>query len=61
MENVTENNKLIAEFMGLEPKMDSPDVYTYSDMPFFSVREDTPEEVMDAIANMLNIAPHGTG
>lgn len=43
------DNKIIAEFMGLKPKMESPDVYSYSDMPFFSVREDNPEKVMEAI------------
>lgn len=49
----TENNKLIAEFMGLRPKMESPDVYSYSDMPFFSVRENNPEKVMDAIVKYV--------
>lgn len=44
-----ENNKLIAEFMGLKPKMESPDVYVFNDMPYFSVRENNPEDVMNAI------------
>ena len=29
-----ENNKLIAEFMGVKPRLISPDVYGYSDSPF---------------------------
>lgn len=45
-----ESNKLILEFMGVKPTMESPDVYSYSDGIFFSVRKNTPEEVMDAIA-----------
>ena len=49
MENIIENNKLIAEFMGLKPKMESPDVYVFNDMPYFSVRENNPEDVMNAI------------
>ncbi len=44
-----ENNKLIVEFMGLKPKMESPDVYVFSDMPYFSVRENNPEDAMNAI------------
>ena len=44
-----ENNKLIAEFMGLKPKMESPDVYVFNDIPYFSVRENNPEDVMNAI------------
>lgn len=44
-----ESNRIICEFMGVKPKMESPDVYTYNDGIFFSVREDNPEKVMDAI------------
>jgi hypothetical protein len=46
-----EDNRLIAEFMGLKPKMESPDVYTYSDFPWISIREDNPEKVMRGIIN----------
>ena len=49
----TENNKLIAEFMGVKPRMESPDVYTYNDGVFFMCREDNPEKVMDAIAGYV--------
>jgi hypothetical protein len=45
-----ESNKLIAEFMGVKPTMESPDVYSYNDGVFFMVREDNPEKVMEAIA-----------
>jgi hypothetical protein len=45
-----ETNKLIAEFMGIKPTMERPDVYSYVDTPFFMVREDNPEKVMEAIA-----------
>ena len=45
-----ESNKLIAEFMGVKPTMYSPDTYGYADSPFFSVMEDNPEKVMEAIA-----------
>jgi hypothetical protein len=45
-----ESNKLIAEFMGVKPTMYSPDTYGYVDSPFFSVMEDNPEKVMEAIA-----------
>ena len=44
-----ESNRIIAHFMGVRPKMESPDVYTYKDGVFFMVREDNPEKVMDAI------------
>lgn len=46
-----ESNKLIAQFMGVKPTMESPDVYSYKDGVFFMVREDTPEKVMEAIAD----------
>ena len=49
MENIIENNKIIVEFMGLKPKMESPDIYVFNDMPYFSVRENNPEDVMNAI------------
>lgn len=49
--NTTENNKLIAEFMGLRPVLVKPDVYAYSDLPFFSTTADSPEKIMDTVAN----------
>jgi hypothetical protein len=49
----TEKNKLIVEFMGIKPKMESPDVYTYSDMPFYSIREDNPEKVIEGICKYV--------
>jgi len=35
MKNTIENNKLILTFMGIKPRLISPDVYSYSDQPFF--------------------------
>lgn len=35
---ILENNQLIRQFMGLSPKLQSPDVYSYSDGIFYSVR-----------------------
>ena len=52
MENLIEildGNKKIVNYMGLRPKMESPDVYTYSDLPFYSIRESNPESVMNGI------------
>ena len=48
METIIGNEKIV-RFMGLKPKMESPDVYTYSDGVFFSVRENNPEKVMESI------------
>ena len=45
-----ENNKIIAEFMGVKPRLISPDVYGYSDSPFFSCIHDTPEKVIESIS-----------
>jgi len=41
-----ENNKLIAEFMGLKAILIKPDVYAMSKTPWLSVTGDTPEKVM---------------
>jgi hypothetical protein len=54
--NTTENNKLIAEFMGLKPKTESPNLYTYSDSPWYSIRENNPEKVMEGIVNYVKYA-----
>jgi hypothetical protein len=48
-EEILKGNKILADFMGVKPKMESPDVYYWSDTPFFSVRENNPEKVMRAI------------
>jgi len=42
-----ENNRLIVEFMGLKPKLISPDVYGISMPPWIAVTGDTPEKIMD--------------
>lgn len=48
-----ENNKIIAEFMGVKPRLISPDVYGYSDSPFFSCIHDTPEKVIESISKYV--------
>ena len=49
MLEILEGNKLIIEFMGIKPRLDAPDSYSWSDSPFFYCNERTPEKVMDAI------------
>jgi hypothetical protein len=51
--NNLENNKLIALFMGVTPRLISPDVYGYSDSPFISIIEGNPEKVMEGIAKYV--------
>lgn len=46
---ILDSNRIIAEFMGLRPKMISPDQYSWSDGPTFYTENDTPEKVMDDI------------
>lgn len=46
-------NRLIVEFMGMKPKLISPDEYEWADAPYFAVTEDTPEKVMSAITNYV--------
>ena len=48
---ILEYNKLIAEFMGVEPTQMHSNKYSYSDMPFFSCTYDTKEEVMKAFVS----------
>ena len=47
----TENNKLIAEFMGVFDKiLSTRNIYSWSDAPFFYTTEDSKEKVMENIA-----------
>jgi len=47
----TENNKLIAEFMGVFDKiLSTGNIYSWSDAPFFYTTEDSKEKVMENIA-----------
>lgn len=47
-----ENNRLIAEFMGVEPTQISSSLWGLSNTPFWSVTGPTPEKVMqDAASN----------
>jgi hypothetical protein len=48
-----EKNKLIIDFMGIKPKMESPDTYTYVDFPFISIKENNPEKVMEGIIDYV--------
>lgn len=50
-------NKTIMEYMGIKPRMESPDIYSLSDTPFFTTRTSTPEE---AIENYANYAKYDT-
>lgn len=47
----TDKNRIIAQFMGLRPKLESPDLYSFSDSPWFVTRGNDPEKIMDDIAN----------
>jgi hypothetical protein len=48
-----ESNRLIADFMGIKPSLDVHGHYFYLDMPWFCVREDNLEKVMDAITDYV--------
>lgn len=48
-----EKNKKILHFMGLKPKMDAPDSYSFSDMPWFSINNSSCERVMDSMAENI--------
>jgi hypothetical protein len=50
--NNIEKNKLICEFMDIKPKLESPDVYSYSDTPFISCRGNI-NQVTNAIYNYV--------
>lgn len=51
METIQEKNRAILSFMGIKPRMDGPWRYSWSDGVFFVTSGDTPEEVMDNMAN----------
>ena len=48
-----ESNKLIVDFMVIRPVMYSPDIYRWSDQPYYSIHEDTPEKVMKGIVSYV--------
>lgn len=48
---ITEKNKAILRFMGIRPRMDGPDRYSWSDTPFYTTIGDDPETVMERMAN----------
>ena len=50
MKETIKNNRLILDFMGVKPHLQSPDVYTWNDGLFYSIAETTPEKVMEGIS-----------
>lgn len=48
-----ESNELIVDFMGIRPVMYSPDSYGWSDQPYYSIHENTPEKVMRGIISYV--------
>ena len=51
MKNIIENNKLIAEFMGVFDKiLSTGNIHSWSDAPFYYTREDTKEKVIKNIS-----------
>lgn len=48
-----ENNRLIAEFMGVEPTQISSSLWGLSNTPFWSVTGPTPEKVMQDATNLF--------
>jgi len=51
--NTIENNKIIMAFMGVKPKMEMDGVYSYSALPFFSVRKNDIDKVIYSMAEYL--------
>ena len=51
MENIIENNKIIAEFMGVFDKiLSTGNMHSWSDAPFYYTTEDTREKVIKNIS-----------
>ena len=51
MENITENNQLIAEFMGVFDKiLSTGNIHSWSDAPYYYTTEDTREKVIKNIS-----------
>ena len=51
MKNIIENNKLIAEFMGVFDKiLSTGNIHSWSDAPFYYTTEDTREKVIKNIS-----------
>lgn len=49
--NTQENNKLIAEFIGLHDEiLSTGNIHSWSDAPFFYITEDSKEKVMEGVA-----------
>lgn len=51
-QEIQENKKIMA-FMGLEPKLESPDRYGWSDAPFFYMSNEPYESAVEAMAKYL--------
>ena len=51
MENITENNQLIAEFMGgFDKILSTGNIHSWSDAPYYYTTEDTREKVIKNIS-----------
>lgn len=50
MKTITEQNALIAEFMGIEPRQINATSYGWNDGPFFACSYPTKAEVMQAVS-----------
>lgn len=53
MKTTIEKNRMLLDFMGEKPRMIGPDLYAWSEQPFFYCSYNTPEEVMDAVAKYI--------
>jgi hypothetical protein len=51
-----EKNKLIAEFMGLKPIPLGENMYSFSDMPWYTIANRSYEEVMQGITKYVKYA-----
>lgn len=50
MQNIVQKKLLIMQFMGVKPRLISPDVYGLSDTPWFACTHPTPEQCMISYA-----------
>jgi hypothetical protein len=53
-ETLITQNMLIAQFMGVKPRLIAPDCYGLNNMPFWSITGDTPDKVLKDASLLLN-------